>query len=69
MMKKRGYNFITLDDALTDMAYTSPDTYAGPGGITWIHRWAITAGKDNDFFKGEPGTPAFVLKEAGLSAE
>jgi peptidoglycan/xylan/chitin deacetylase (PgdA/CDA1 family) len=69
MMKRRGYNFIKLDDALTDKAYTSPDTYAGPGGITWIHRWAITAGKDNDFFKGEPGTPAFVMKEAGVSAE
>ena len=69
MMKKRGYNFITLDEALTDKAYSSPDTYAGPGGITWIHRWAITAGKDDDFFKGEPSTPAFVLKEAGITAE
>ncbi len=69
MMKKRGYNFITLEKALTDKAYTSPDTYAGPGGITWIHRWAITAGKDDDFFKGEPSTPAFVMKEAGVKAE
>jgi len=69
MMKKRGYNFITLDEALTDKAYTSPDTYAGPTGITWIHRWAITAGKDADFFKGEPSTPAFVMKEAGVRAE
>ena len=69
MMKKRGYTFITLDEALTDRAYTSPDTYAGPGGITWIHRWAITAGKGDDFFKGEPRTPDFVLKEAGVTAE
>ena len=69
MIKKRGYTFITLDDALKDKAYTSPDSYAGPGGITWIHRWAITAGKDKDFFKGEPRTPAFVMKEAGVRAE
>lgn len=69
MMKKRGYDFITLDEALTDKAYTSPDSYAGPAGITWIHRWAITAGKDDDFFKGEPSTPAFVMKEAGVRAE
>ncbi|MGI9166712.1 MAG: polysaccharide deacetylase family protein [Pyrinomonadaceae bacterium] len=69
MMKKRSYNFITLDEALTDQAYTSPDTYAGPEGITWIHRWAITVGKDDDFFRGEPSTPAFVLKEAGVRAE
>ncbi len=69
MIKKRGYEFIPLDEALTDKAYTSPDTYAGPAGITWIHRWAITAGKDNDFFRGEPRTPAFVMKEAGVTAE
>jgi peptidoglycan/xylan/chitin deacetylase (PgdA/CDA1 family) len=69
MIEKRGYEFISLDEALTDKAYTSPDTYAGPGGITWIHRWAITAGKGGDFFRGEPSTPAFVLKEAGIEAE
>ncbi len=69
MIKKRGYEFISLDEALTDKAYTSPDTYAGPGGITWIHRWAITAGKDDEFFRGEPRTPYFVLKEAGVASE
>ncbi len=69
MIEKRGYEFISLDEALTDKAYTSPDTYAGPGGITWIHRWAITAGKDDDFFRGEPETPAFVMKEAGITGE
>jgi len=69
MMKKRGYDFITLEEALKDKAYSSRDTYAGPAGITWIHRWAITAGKDEAFFKGEPRTPDFVLKEAGIKAE
>ena len=68
-IEKRGYQFISLDEALTDKAYNSPDEYAGSGGITWIHRWAITAGKDDDFFRGEPRTPAFVLKEAGIEAE
>ena len=69
MIEKRGYQFISLEEALTDKAYSSPDTYAGTEGITWIHRWAITAGKDGDFFRGEPSTPAFVLKEAGIAAE
>jgi peptidoglycan/xylan/chitin deacetylase (PgdA/CDA1 family) len=69
MIKRRGYKFITLDEALKDKAYNSPDTYTGPGGITWLHRWAMAAGKKNDFFAGEPRTPAFVLKEAGLSSE
>ena len=69
MIEKRGYKFITLDEALTDKGYSSPDTYAGTAGITWIHRWAMTAGKPADFFRGEPVTPAFVLKEAGIAAE
>ncbi|MDQ3666730.1 MAG: polysaccharide deacetylase family protein [Acidobacteriota bacterium] len=69
MIKKRGYEFISLDEALTDKAYTSPDTYVGPGGITWIHRWAITVGKNDDFFRGEPRTPTFVMKEAGVATE
>lgn len=69
MIKRRGYKFITLDEALTDKAYSSPDTYAGRGGITWLHRWALTAGKKKEFFAGEPSTPAFVLKEAGVTVE
>lgn len=69
MMRRRGYRFVTLEEALTDPAYRSADTYAGPGGITWIHRWAITAGRGNDFFRGEPRTPAYVLKEAGVESE
>ena len=69
MIRNRGYEFISLEEALTDKAYSSPDTYAGNEGITWIHRWAITAGKDDDFFRGEPLTPAFVMKEAGVASE
>lgn len=69
MMRKRGYRFITLEDALTDPAYAMPDTYAGPAGISWLHRWALTAGRRGDFFAGEPATPRFVLDEAGIESE
>lgn len=43
--------------ALADPAYASPDTYPGPGGITWLHRWAITRGVDRAVFAGEPEAP------------
>lgn len=69
MMKRRGYKFVTLDEALTDKAYAAPDAYVGRSGITWLHRWALTAGKRGAFFVGEPLTPEFVMKEAGVSAE
>jgi hypothetical protein len=69
MLKRRGYKFITLADALTDSAYKSPDTTTGAWGISWIDRWALTRKVPDDFFKGEPPTPAFVLKLAKVESE
>jgi len=45
VLHKRGYRFITLEDALGDSAYSLPDTYVGAGGTNWIDHWAITQGK------------------------
>jgi len=64
MLERRGYRFITLDRALEDSAYRTPDTYVGPGGITWIHRWALTKGMPKTFYAGEPETPDWVAKAA-----
>ena len=57
-----GYQFVSLDAALEDLAYASNDAYIGPGGITWIHRWAITRDADPAMFRGEPTTPDYVLQ-------
>jgi len=57
-----GYEFITLGEALEDPAYASEDTYTGPGGITWLHRWAITRNVDPAMFEGEPRTPDYILE-------
>ena len=43
-MRKRGYTFITLDEAMQDPAYGRPDTFAGPGG-SWLSRTATVMGK------------------------
>jgi peptidoglycan/xylan/chitin deacetylase (PgdA/CDA1 family) len=64
MFERRGYRFITLDRALEDPAYAAEDTYAGGGGITWLHRWALTRKMPKAFFAGEPETPAFVVDSA-----
>lgn len=60
MLLRRGYQFIALDEALKDPAYKSPDSYSGSGGITWLHRWAITAGLLGEIFRGEPDVPDWV---------
>jgi beta-lactamase regulating signal transducer with metallopeptidase domain/peptidoglycan/xylan/chitin deacetylase (PgdA/CDA1 family) len=44
MMKKRGYKFVTMEEATRDEAYRLPDNYAGERGDSWIARWAVTKG-------------------------
>ena len=60
MYRRRGYAFVPLEEALQDPAYASEDTYAGPAGITWLHRWALTQGRRGAFFAGEPTVPEWV---------
>ncbi|HEX8494445.1 MAG TPA: M56 family metallopeptidase [Pyrinomonadaceae bacterium] len=57
MIKRRGYSFITLEQALQDKAYRQPDSYTGPVGISWLQRWAITKGMG---FRKEPLLPTFM---------
>jgi len=64
MFVKRGYRFVSLDEALDDSAYASSDEYYGPAGITWLHRWAITAGKPRTIFAGEPAVPDWIERTA-----
>lgn len=60
MMKKRGYRFITLDEALQDKAYQQRDDYFGEYGATWLHHWAKTRRLR---IRNEPPVPDFVLKQ------
>lgn len=57
MFRRRGYDFVSLDEALADEAYALPDEYVGPGGFSWIHRWSMTKGLAP---KGEPEPPDWV---------
>ncbi|HYG12428.1 MAG TPA: polysaccharide deacetylase family protein [Pyrinomonadaceae bacterium] len=57
MLKRRGYEFVTLDEALKDKAYEHRDTYTGAVGISWLQRWAITRGGK---FKKEPALSPYM---------
>ncbi len=57
---ERGYEFVSLEEALRDPAFSSEDTYTGPAGITWLHRWAMTRGVPKGTFSGEPEPAAFL---------
>jgi peptidoglycan/xylan/chitin deacetylase (PgdA/CDA1 family) len=58
LMRKRGYRFITLADALSDQAYGLPDTFVGEEGTGWIDHWAITLGHPP---QGAPVFPQWVI--------
>jgi peptidoglycan/xylan/chitin deacetylase (PgdA/CDA1 family) len=58
LMRKRGYHFVTLADALSDQAYSLPDTYVGEEGTGWLDHWAITQGKPP---QGAPVFPQWVI--------
>ena len=43
-MRKRGYSFVTLEEAMADPAYRRPDSFVSRGG-SWLERSAIALGK------------------------
>ena len=68
MLRKRSYTFVDLQTALDDSAYMLPDTYTGPAGISWLHRWALERGRET-VVPNEPKVPDFVLKLSGIESE
>lgn len=60
-LEHRGYGWVSLEKALDDPVYQRPiDGWTGMGGITWLHRWAITEGVDRSVFDGEPEPPEWI---------
>jgi peptidoglycan-N-acetylglucosamine deacetylase len=60
LLRKRGYQFVTLEDALSDPVYSLPDDYVGEG-TGWLDHWAITKGQ---IPRNQPEFPKWVLDKA-----
>ncbi|MBM3768570.1 MAG: polysaccharide deacetylase [Acidobacteria bacterium] len=60
MMRKRGYEFVSLKEAMADPAYRTADNHLGQYGPSWLHRWAATKGVPKKF---EPDEPAWIMEE------
>jgi beta-lactamase regulating signal transducer with metallopeptidase domain/peptidoglycan/xylan/chitin deacetylase (PgdA/CDA1 family) len=45
MIKRRGYKFVPMDEALSDEAYKTADNMTGEFGNSWFERWTFTQGK------------------------
>jgi hypothetical protein len=66
-MKKRGYQFISLEEALRDKAYGLEDRFIARAGISWLQRWAFTQKHQPTIkqFKLEPDAPEFIKQAYG----
>jgi len=58
--RDNGYTFVSMSEALEDVAYQRELMEYKDWGISWIDRWAIDQGKKGDFFKLDPKTPEYV---------
>jgi peptidoglycan-N-acetylglucosamine deacetylase len=59
-LEKRGYKFISLDEALADPAYSTPDLYVGDG-MSWLDKWKLALNLKIDKDKG-PEPPDWAQK-------
>jgi len=60
VLRKRGYRFVTLESALNDFAYSSPNTFVGEHGGSWLEQWAVSLGRP--LRPGEPEFPPDMRK-------
>lgn len=60
LFRSRSYSFVSLQQAQSDPAYSTPDTYVKKYGVMWVYRWAEERHiKVNG--KLEPEPPAWIL--------
>lgn len=59
MLRNRGYRFVSLEAAVADPAYEHEDRYVGPRGLSWLQRWALSAGIEP---AAEPREPAWIAE-------
>ena len=58
-LRKRGYTFISLGEAMADPAYARPDTFDGPGG-SWLSRTATAMGRP--LTRNRPAIPEWIQR-------
>ena len=64
LYKSNNYVFVSMDNAVKDSAYKTEITVFGNKGLSWIDKWALSAGKKDEFFKEDPTTPDYIKKMA-----
>ena len=58
-LKKKGYTFISLDEAMKDPVYQQPDYYDQHYGVSWVYRWIKDPQQRTQLMRGQPDSQAF----------
>lgn len=61
LYQQRGYRFVTLDEAVADPIYRHADGWVRANGVSWLHRWAVSA---RHRITPEPDTPQWIVDVA-----
>lgn len=62
-LRQRGYGWVTLEAAMKDPAYATPDEFVGTSGPSWLHRWRVNLNLPSRL-RDEPDPPQWVLELA-----
>lgn len=60
-LRQRGYRFVKLETAIQDPAYSTPDGYVGPWGISWLHRWREGLDEESRL-REAPDPPSWIME-------
>jgi hypothetical protein len=68
MIEKRGYTFVSMEEAQADEAYKTEENFYGKSGISWFERWQMAQGKK---LRAEPKVNEEVKKvwDAAMKAK
>lgn len=68
VFQEKQYRFVSLDTALSDAAYQTPDNYVSQFGLMWGYRWAKERNVKTDGSL-EPDPPKWILEYGKSSAK
>lgn len=60
LFRERSYSFVTLEQALTDDAYSQPVTRYGDWGISWLERWAMSQNIGKELMRAVPEAETYL---------
>jgi peptidoglycan/xylan/chitin deacetylase (PgdA/CDA1 family) len=69
MIKKRGYKFISITEALSDPAYKMKATFISQANMPWVHLWPLIQKLKGSDLKRTPLTPAYIMNFAEVTKE